>query len=329
MVDNVSILQLAVKSTILEFRANKASITPFNTVAPTPSFRTFCKSFTDRLVTFINLQVEQIMNIDKLVKEIMALHPVVYENFTQQRVVARKLARRGKPNFDIADYVLLAGEDFHAGEKPVIRWHGPRRVKKTVKNYDDVIEDLRTGALDKVQNCALSSTATASWTATQLWRMFLRQKPVRMSPVFSVLSNVQKTYMSFALAWTSCIGKYAWTDRLFLKERTNTILKTIAAQEYDIYHCWKTSTCTQSWTKSLKICKTVLLTNWIASSCHDGIGLIETLLFPLRRSIFRRIKVTVFCTWLPLPGCIDEVYTVCLVNDPLAGMLACLLNMTM
>lgn len=91
------------------------------------------------------------MDADKLVEEIEALHPVVHECITQQRAAAHKVAHQGKlPSFEIDDYMLVAPEDFHAGERLVVRCLGPRQHNKTVSGYVYTEEHLRMGTLEEV-----------------------------------------------------------------------------------------------------------------------------------------------------------------------------------
>lgn len=50
----------------------------------------------------------------------------------------------------IGDFVLVAKQHFHANEKLCLRWHGPRRVIKTINDYVYKEKDLRNGATDEV-----------------------------------------------------------------------------------------------------------------------------------------------------------------------------------
>lgn len=46
------------------------------------------------------------------------------------------------------DYILVAREDFAAGDKCSLRWRGPRRVVRLVRDYVYQLEDHRNGLLD-------------------------------------------------------------------------------------------------------------------------------------------------------------------------------------
>ena len=59
------------------------------------------------------------------------------------------------PNFTEGDYVLVAREDFFAGEKLAVRWRGPRRIIKALNDYVFQVEDLRNGGLEDVHGTRL------------------------------------------------------------------------------------------------------------------------------------------------------------------------------
>jgi len=47
------------------------------------------------------------------------------------------------------DFVLVARENFFAGEKSALRWRGPRRITKAISDYVYQVEDLRDGNLEE------------------------------------------------------------------------------------------------------------------------------------------------------------------------------------
>lgn len=59
------------------------------------------------------------------------------------------------PKFSEGDYVLVAREDFSAGEKLALRWRGPRRVVKAVSDYVYTVEDLRNGLTEDIHGTRL------------------------------------------------------------------------------------------------------------------------------------------------------------------------------
>lgn len=48
------------------------------------------------------------------------------------------------------DFVLVAHEEFHAGEKLCLRWCGRRRITKALNDYVYCVKDLRDGINDYV-----------------------------------------------------------------------------------------------------------------------------------------------------------------------------------
>lgn len=60
------------------------------------------------------------------------LHPIIRKTVSDNRRDTRASASRGSlPNVTEDHYVLVAREDFTAGEKLSLRWHGLRRVVRT------------------------------------------------------------------------------------------------------------------------------------------------------------------------------------------------------
>ena len=53
------------------------------------------------------------------------------------------------------DWVLVARDDFTAGEKLRLRWRGPRRIKKALSDYVFQVEDIRTGDFDDIHGSRL------------------------------------------------------------------------------------------------------------------------------------------------------------------------------
>lgn len=50
--------------------------------------------------------------------------------------------------FTEGDFVLIAKDKFHKGEKLCLRWRGPRRIVKSFNNFVYRVKDLRNGFLD-------------------------------------------------------------------------------------------------------------------------------------------------------------------------------------
>lgn len=64
------------------------------------------------------------------------------------------------PNFDIRDFVLVAGEGFTASEKLARRWHGPRRARNAFNPCLFHVEDLRSGTLEEIHGSRLKCLLT-------------------------------------------------------------------------------------------------------------------------------------------------------------------------
>lgn len=89
---------------------------------------------------------ERSININLLKAKLSDLHPIVQESFNSSRKRSRDAHSRGElPQFSEGDFVLVAREDFTAGEKLSLRWRGPRRVVKTINDYVFQVEDLHNG----------------------------------------------------------------------------------------------------------------------------------------------------------------------------------------
>lgn len=74
------------------------------------------------------------------------LHPLVEQSLTLQRERMRNSRDEGElANIRKGDYVLVAREKFHAGEKLCLRWRGTRRVVNCLNEYAFRVEDLRNG----------------------------------------------------------------------------------------------------------------------------------------------------------------------------------------
>ena len=81
----------------------------------------------------------------------------------------RQTRARGQlANFMEGDYVLVAREDFHEGEKLCLRWCGPRRVIKALSDYVYRVEDLRTGNYDDVHASRLKFNHDADLDAAAI-----------------------------------------------------------------------------------------------------------------------------------------------------------------
>lgn len=132
-------------------RLNKTFLTAFTGMDPTPPIPTFIRSSTSVPVDISEVQRERCINTSNLLSAMTELHPVFQESVRSGRERSRKAAFRGElPNLAEGDFVLMAREDFTAGEKLFLRWHGPRRVVKAINVYVNQVKDLRTRLVSDV-----------------------------------------------------------------------------------------------------------------------------------------------------------------------------------
>lgn len=71
---------------------------------------------------------------------------MVHSQVTKERERMRESKLKGSPeNFTEGDLVLVAREDFFEGKKLCLRWRGPRRVVKALRDYVKQFDDCRNG----------------------------------------------------------------------------------------------------------------------------------------------------------------------------------------
>ena len=131
-------------------------MTAFTGQQPTPPISTFLRSTTGKPVTVKDVQRERCFHIQNILKASEKLHPVVKDAISENRERSRRAASRGElPNFEEGDYVLVAREEFFAGEKLALRWRGPRQVVKVLNDYVYRVEDLRNSTTTDVHGSRL------------------------------------------------------------------------------------------------------------------------------------------------------------------------------
>lgn len=112
---------------------------------------TFLRTETTKPVSLDAVELERLLNIASLQKHMEDLRSVVQKKLQHNRKSAREAASKViLPQFTEGDFVLVAREDFFAGEKLAVRWRGPRRVAKALNDYFFQVEDLRNGQLEDV-----------------------------------------------------------------------------------------------------------------------------------------------------------------------------------
>jgi transposase InsO family protein len=144
-------------------RGNVAPLTAFTGQDPSPPISTFMRTETAKPVTMSQVQRERALNIEKLVAACAELHPMVQRDVQENRRRMRESRSAGKlPNFAEGDFVLVAREDFSAGQKLALRWRGPRRIVKALGNYVFQVEDLRNGQVAEAHGTRLKFYADSS-----------------------------------------------------------------------------------------------------------------------------------------------------------------------
>lgn len=152
----VPLFQSAINNSPSPQRDNIAPITAFTGRQPSPPISTFLQSADSQPMTITETQRERAFNLQAVIKAMDELHPLVEQSLTHQRNRMRIARQKGDlPNFREGDYVLVAREHFHEGEKLCLRWRGPRRVTSCLNDYSFQVEDLRNGELQEVHGTRL------------------------------------------------------------------------------------------------------------------------------------------------------------------------------
>lgn len=144
-------------------RGNTPPITAFLGLEPTPPIATFIRTAKTQPMTVKAALLEKFVNIEALKTKIANQHSLVQSNLRRNHEASRSKDSKGQlPNFEKGDFVLVAREHFHEGEKLALRWRRPRRVVKALSNYVYQVEDLRNGAHDEVHGTRLKFYHDAS-----------------------------------------------------------------------------------------------------------------------------------------------------------------------
>lgn len=116
-----------------------------------PPVSTFIRSRTETIVTVSEVMRDRTANVTNLKKYVAELYPFIQETVRNNREKSRVSMSKGEqPRFTEGDFVLVAREAFKAGEKLVLRWRGPRRIKTATSDYVYQVEDIRNGQLEHV-----------------------------------------------------------------------------------------------------------------------------------------------------------------------------------
>ena len=149
--DLIPMVQSVLNNSPSRQRGTVCPVTAFMGQEPSTPIKTFMHSSTIESVTLTDLQHESAMNVEDLLKACEDLHPRVQATLQKNRAQQRDKMSSGRlPNFHEGDYVLVARNDFHAGEKLCLRWRGPRRITRAMNDHVYQVEDLRNGELTEV-----------------------------------------------------------------------------------------------------------------------------------------------------------------------------------
>lgn len=116
-------------------RSNVCPVTAFLGRKPTPPIKTFLRLLTVNPVTLTDVQMERSFHVEDLIKTCDEIHPLVQISLAKSRAQSGKSASRGKlSNFEEGDFVLVARDEYGAGDKLLLRWRDPRRVVKALND---------------------------------------------------------------------------------------------------------------------------------------------------------------------------------------------------
>lgn len=129
--------------------------------------------------------------MEELIISMDELHPLVENSFTDQRQRVRNARNRGElSNFQEGDFVPVARDDFHKGEKLFVRWRGPRRATKCLYDYVFQVEDLRNCELQTIHGTRLNFYAYESLdTNAILSHVFSSEKGMPVSPLLQLVEE--------------------------------------------------------------------------------------------------------------------------------------------
>ena len=121
------------------------------------------------MITVTSAQLERVNHIEKLIESMDKLRPLVQASLATNRQRLREHMSEGLiPNFEEGDFVLVARNNFHHGEKLCLRWRGPRRIIKAMNDWIYQIEDLRNGNIETAHASRLKFYSDSSLDSTAI-----------------------------------------------------------------------------------------------------------------------------------------------------------------
>lgn len=137
----------------------------------TPPISTILQTSTNNFLQIDDVKQEQSVNVEKLVECLARLRPVAPESLDRNRKKERFYKSDGQiPKFREGDFVLVAREKRQAGQKLMLRWREPRRIRNSLNDYRCEVGDLRTRELlymhathlEFYRDCSLNTDAFMS-----------------------------------------------------------------------------------------------------------------------------------------------------------------------
>lgn len=164
--------------------------TAFTGLAANLPMSTFFRTLTCSSVSITKLQRECALNSERLQTKIADLHPLVQKALQADHERMRQSSSRGVlPKFSEGDFVLVAREDFAAGEKSDFRWRGPRPVVKALRSYVFQVAYLRNGIAEEAHGSRLQFYPDCSLNQDANMSHFIASETAM--PVQRLLSSVE------------------------------------------------------------------------------------------------------------------------------------------
>lgn len=166
-------------------------------------------------MTITDLQRERALKIFTLKRRITDIHFVMQLVLSNNHHHERTTISRGELlNFTDADFILVAHDDFHAGERLCLRWHDLCLVIMANNRYESQIKDVcnrknqefHVTRLNFYRNASLSQRLRCCLYSTPNWN-YLPQSSKSSE-------NCRRTWSSSLSARSSKLWKPTWTPRV-------------------------------------------------------------------------------------------------------------------
>lgn len=132
-------------------RAGLLPVKEFIGLHATTPIATLYRSPVSAPILVPDVDRKRVLNCEQLCRMVANIRPVVRNALLDNLEHQRNQAAKGHPpNFTEGDFVLIAREDFAAGEKLLLHWRGPKRVLGSVNDYIYQVENLHNEAVEDV-----------------------------------------------------------------------------------------------------------------------------------------------------------------------------------